>query len=133
MTYENMTPLGPDNKYTQYLKKEFGLTDANIVHAAMGVVPCFRMGKPETVKMLVIEVKGKGTEDVYHMHEGLRQKFFKGSGTLVNVQWYERANRNGVEAAQSAPAAAPVSVRATQPHPAMREDEPEYSLEPALA
>lgn len=116
MTYENMTPLGPDNKYTQYLKKEFNLTDDNILKTEMGKVPCYRMGKPETVNMIVIEVKGKGTEDIYHMHESLRQKFFRNSGTLVNIQWFERANRN-VTAEAPAPARRPVMAAETETQP----------------
>jgi hypothetical protein len=101
MTYENMTPLAPDDRYMNYLlystnedgTKKFNITKDQIVKAETGLVQAFRLGRPEMVNMVVIEIKGSDTVTLHEAQAGLVQRF-KNSGTLLNLQYFERANRD---------------------------------------
>lgn len=119
MTYENMTPLGPDNKYTRFLTEKFNIRPEQIIKAETGKVRCFRLGKPEMVNMVVIEVKGSDNILLHEAHSEMVRKFFKNSGTLLNLQYFERANREGIA----------THARAPQPQELMREDEPDFPMD----
>lgn len=90
MTHETMTTLAPDNKYTRFLKEKFNIRDEQILKAEMGKVRCYQRGKAQMVNMLVIELKGSSTEQIYHIQGDLARTFFRNSGTLVNIQYFER-------------------------------------------
>lgn len=95
MTYENMTPLAPGNKYTRELTDKFNILPEQIVKAEIGEVQAFRLGKPEMVTMVVIEVKGSDTITLHEAQAAMAgSKLFRKTGMLLNLQYFERANRD---------------------------------------
>ncbi|MCD8497715.1 MAG: hypothetical protein LRZ85_06290 [Alphaproteobacteria bacterium] len=98
MPRENMTPLGPDNKYASFLKNKFKLSADQIIGVSEGPVTVYNQGRASQMNMVIVELTKCDPMKIPEMQMALGKQYTRlGVPTkLINLKFDERipADRN---------------------------------------